>query len=89
MRTEYKFLPEFEKFWEVKGINPKWKCFSYTLLFRDDIYPIAYNRYSNRSSIHSIENSIFSERYGVISVKRLINGIRHQNLLGMFYSEFD
>nr|YP_010377581.1 maturase K [Diplopterygium chinense]QYC92943.1 maturase K [Diplopterygium chinense] len=89
MRTEYRFSSKFDKFWEKKRIDPKWECFSYTLLFRDDIYSIAYSRYSNRSSIHSIENSTFSERYGVISMKRLINGIRQQDLLGMFYSEFD
>lgn len=89
MRTGYRFLSKFEKLRERKGIDPTWKYFLYSLLFQDDLYSIAYNSSSNRLRIDSIEEANISEGYSIISIRRLINAMRQEDLSGVFSRESD
>nr|QUG10369.1 maturase K [Hymenophyllum coreanum] len=89
MKTGYRFLSKFEKLRERKGIDPSWEYFLYSLLFQDDLYSIAYNSSSNKLRIDSIEEANISEGYSIISIKRLINAMRQEDLSGVFSPESD
>nr|YP_010715445.1 maturase K [Todea barbara]WDE24586.1 maturase K [Todea barbara] len=89
MRTKDRFSARFEELRGKRKEDLKRKCFLYSLLFQNDPYAIAYNRSSNRSRLESIENSGFSDKYSIVSIKRLIKGIRQQDLSGIFFPESD
>nr|AND48499.1 putative maturase [Flatbergium sericeum] len=58
--------------------------FLYPLLFRDDLYAIAYNRSSNKLDLRKIENSKLNEKFSFLILKRLIHRIRWKNYFPFF-----
>nr|ADG28975.1 maturase K [Osmundastrum cinnamomeum] len=89
MRTKDRVSARFEKLRGNRKENLKRECFLYCLLSQDDPYAIAYNCFLNRSGPKSIENSGFSDKCSIISIKRLIKGIRQQDLSGIFLPDSD
>nr|YP_009974006.1 maturase K [Marattia cicutifolia]QNH93916.1 maturase K [Marattia cicutifolia] len=61
--------------------------FLYTILFQEDIYAIAYIRSLKKSNMSLIENSVLYEKYSIITIKRLINQLRQQNFLKIFFRD--
>nr|YP_010958391.1 intron maturase [Vandenboschia auriculata]ALO81739.1 intron maturase [Vandenboschia auriculata] len=89
MRTGYRFLSKFGKLCKRKVINPTQGYFLYSLLFQDDLYSSLSNRSSNRLSMDSKKESTLSNGYSIISIKRLINAIRQQDLSGILSPKYD
>nr|AXZ97065.1 maturase K [Callistopteris apiifolia] len=89
MRTGYRFLSKFRRLRERKKIDARWDYLLYCLLLQDDLYLIASNRSSNRLGIDSIDQANLSKEYNILSIKRIINGIRQQDLSGIFSTESD
>nr|UFK63111.1 maturase K [Osmunda mildei] len=89
MRTRDRVSARFGKLRDNRKEDLKRECFLYSLLLQDDTYAIAHNCSSNGSGFGSIENSGFSGKCSIVSTKRLIKGIRQQDLSGIFLSESD
>nr|YP_009732771.1 maturase K [Buxbaumia aphylla]QHU77113.1 maturase K [Buxbaumia aphylla] len=66
-RTETKF------FWQQR--------FLYPLLFQDDLYAIAYNRFLNKINSKTIENFKLDENVSFLTLKRLISRLRQKKKL--------
>lgn len=56
--------------------------FLYPLLFQDDLYAIAYNRFLNRINSKKIENYTLNEQFSFLTLKRLITKIRRKKYRG-------
>nr|AHZ58042.1 maturase K [Tmesipteris elongata] len=61
----------------------------YPLLFRDDLYAIAYNRFSSEFSLKSMKHRDLSDRYSLIRIKRLINRIRNHTASWLLFQGYD
>lgn len=81
MRTIAWVLARIEKL-QINRTNILWQQrFSYLLLFQDDIYAIACNRFSKKSGPKRIDDSSLNNRFSFITRRRLISEIRQQDLL--------
>nr|WGO00087.1 maturase K [Fissidens bryoides] len=56
--------------------------FLYPLLFQNDLYAIAYNRFLNKINLKKIENYNLNEQFSFLTLKRLINKIRRKRYMG-------
>nr|WGO00069.1 maturase K [Dicranella polii] len=56
--------------------------FLYPLLFQNDLYAIAYNRFLNRITSKKIENYNLNEQFSFLTLKRLITKIRRKKYMG-------
>nr|QUJ10085.1 maturase K [Alsophila latebrosa] len=82
MRTVYGSLSRFGTLRKSKKITLNQECFLYPFFFKDDFYSIAYKRFSDGPSI----DPVFGV-YSIISAKRLIDRMRHQDYSEIIYSE--
>nr|YP_010395658.1 maturase K [Cyathea lepifera]QKV46536.1 maturase K [Cyathea lepifera]UQJ73733.1 maturase K [Cyathea lepifera] len=82
MRTVYGSLPRFGTLRKSKKITLNQECFLYPFFFKDDFYSIACKRFSDGPSIDSVFGA-----YSMISAKRLIDRMRHQDYSEIIYSE--
>nr|CFQ34546.1 maturase K [Oedipodium griffithianum] len=81
MRTIAGVLSEMEKLQRTKK-NLLWQQrFLYPLLFQEDLYAIAYNRFLNKMDLKKIENLNSNENFSFLTLKRLISGIRKKKAL--------
>lgn len=81
-RTVYGSLSRFGTLRKSKKITLNQECFLYPFFFKDDFYSIAYKRFSDGPSIDSVAGV-----YSMISAKRLIDRMRHQDYSEIIYSE--
>nr|CFQ34759.1 maturase K [Fissidens cristatus] len=63
--------------------------FLYPLLFQNDLYAIAYNRFLNRSNLKKIENYNLNEQFSFLTLKRLINKIRRRIYMEELEKNYD
>nr|NP_569609.1 maturase K [Psilotum nudum]Q8WI35.1 RecName: Full=Maturase K; AltName: Full=Intron maturase [Psilotum nudum]AGC26773.1 maturase K [Psilotum nudum]BAB84196.1 hypothetical protein [Psilotum nudum] len=85
MRTINKILDKIGKV--QKGKSLLWQL--YPLLFREDLYAIAYNRSSSELSLKSMKHRDSSDRYSLVIIKRLINRIRNQTTSKLLFQGSD
>nr|CFQ34815.1 maturase K [Cinclidotus riparius] len=77
-----------EVFSEIKKLQKKKKKlvwqqrFLYPLLFQDDLYAIAYNRWLNKFNLKKIENFHLNEQFSFLILKRLIKKIHRKTNIG-------
>nr|AND49579.1 putative maturase [Sphagnum cuspidatum] len=84
MRTITGILSEMEESQKAREGKLWQQCFLYPLLFRDDLYAIAYNRSSNKLDLRKIENSKLNENFSFFILKRLIHRIRWRKSFPFF-----
>nr|CFQ34597.1 maturase K [Tetrodontium brownianum] len=81
MRTIAGVLSKME---ELQGTRKSFlwqQRFLYPLLFQDDLYTIAYNRFLNKIDLKKIESSNSKENFSFLTLKRLIFRIRQKIIL--------
>ena len=81
MRTIVGVLSKIEKLQKTKKKNLWQQRFLYPLLFQDDLYAIAYNRFLNKFNLKKIENLNLNENFSFLTLKRLIYRIRQKKSL--------
>ncbi len=84
MRTITRILSEMEESQKAREGKLWQQCFLYPLLFRDDLYAIAYNRSSNKLDLTKIVNSKLNENFSFFILKRLIHRIRWRKSFPFF-----
>nr|AND48174.1 putative maturase [Flatbergium novo-caledoniae] len=84
MRTITGILSEIEESQKAREGKLWQQNFLYPLLFRDDLYAIAYNRSSNKLDLRKIENSKLNKNFSFLILKRLIRRIRWKNYFPFF-----
>nr|YP_009668137.1 maturase K [Plagiochila chinensis]QCW58976.1 maturase K [Plagiochila chinensis] len=67
---------ELEK---IEGNNFRKQRFLYPILFQEDVYGIAYNRFINRVKYQKNKISDFNNEYHFLTLKRLIKKLRQSN----------
>jgi len=89
MRTIAEVLFKIEKLQKIKQKNLWKNRFLYSLLFQDDLYAIAYNRFLNKMNLKKIENSNLNENFSFFILKRLIYKIRYEKNLQNSKTKFN
>lgn len=74
--------PGLGRYGKVKKSLSTKSVFCIRFFFKDDFYSIAYKRFSDGPSIDSVAGV-----YSMISAKRLIDRMRHQDYSEIIYSE--
>lgn len=78
MGTVAEVLSEIKKLQQKKKKLVCQQRFLYPLLFQDDLYAIAYNRFLNKFNLKKTENFNLNEQFSFLTLKRLIKKIRRK-----------
>nr|CFQ34590.1 maturase K [Tetraphis pellucida] len=81
MRTIVGVLSKIEELQKTKKNLLRQQRFLYPLLFQEDLYAIAYNRFLNKTNLKKLENSNSNKKFSFLTLKRLIFRIRQKIIL--------
>nr|BDZ75754.1 maturase K [Fissidens protonematicola] len=82
MGTVAKVLFKIKKLETKKKKLVRQQRFLYPLLFQNDLYAIAYNRFLNKINFKKIENYNLNEQFSFLTLNRLINKLRRKKYMG-------
>lgn len=85
MKTTSGSLPKFDVLKKSEGLSASRDCFPYLLLllFRDNLYSVAFKRCLDRRNIGLVLGAC-----SAAAIKRSIDSVRYQDYSDIFYSEF-
>nr|BCX55365.1 maturase K [Scopelophila cataractae] len=88
MGTTAKVLSEIKKLEQKKKKLVWQQRFLYPLLFQDDLYAIAYNRFLNTSNLKKVDYNL-NEQFSFLTLKRLIKKIRRKKYIGKLKKNYN